>query len=290
MIKYLEGDLFTSPAQTIVNTVNTVGVMGKGIALEFKKRYPSMFETYKLACEKKRLKTGKLMLCYEADHWVLIFPTKENWRNPSRLEYIEQGLIKFTNMYAESGITSIAFPRLGCGNGELSWDEVKPLMEKYLKDLPIDIYIYISPIKDAIPEHKEQRKTIKWLRQHAKDLSFNGLCDDIRYNCSIIPYTFVDNGKNVTARWNERLIFTRENEDDLWLEEDQMYEYWDYIRNRGIVMVDKDEAKNLFLSFLFALGYFGKVKILDAETAIEGYQLNAGLGRTFSLEGIANVQ
>ena len=290
MIKYLEGDLFTSPAQTIVNTVNTVGVMGKGIALEFKKRYPSMFETYKLACEKKRLKTGKLMLCYEADHLVLIFPTKENWRNPSRLEYIEQGLIKFTNMYAESGITSIAFPRLGCGNGELSWDEVRLLMEKYLKDLPIDIYIYISPIKDDIPEHKEQRKTIKWLRQHAKDLSFNGLCDDIRYNCSIIPYAFVDNGKNVTARWNERLIFSRENEDDLWLEEDQMYEYWDYIRNRGIVMIDKDETRNLFLSFLFALGYFGKVKILDAGTAIEGYQLNAGLGRTFSLEGIANVQ
>ena len=78
MIKYLEGDIFSTPAQTIVNTVNTVGVMGKGIALEFKKRYPNMFEKYKIACEKKNLKIGTLMLCYEADHWTLLFPTKEH--------------------------------------------------------------------------------------------------------------------------------------------------------------------------------------------------------------------
>lgn len=129
MIEYVEGDIFNSPAQVIVNTVNTVGVMGKGLALSFKKRYPEMFASYRSACEKRQLKTGKLMLWYAPDHWILLFPTKENWRNPSKLEYIENGLIKFVNTYAEKNITSIAFPKLGCGNGELNWDDVRPLME-----------------------------------------------------------------------------------------------------------------------------------------------------------------
>ena len=111
MIQYIEGDIFSSPAQVIVNTVNTVGVMGKGVALSFKKRYPDMFQHYKSICEKRLLTIGKLMLYYEPDYWVLLFPTKENWRNPSKLEYIEKGLMKFVNSYAEKSITSIAFPR-----------------------------------------------------------------------------------------------------------------------------------------------------------------------------------
>ena len=88
MIEYIEGDIFDSPAQVIVNTVNTVGVMGKGLALSFKKRYPDMFESYKKVCEKHQLTIGKLMLYKEADHWILLYPTKENWRIPSILEYL----------------------------------------------------------------------------------------------------------------------------------------------------------------------------------------------------------
>ena len=95
MIEYIEGNIFDSPAQVIVNTVNTVGVMGKGIALEFKNRYPQMFEKYKIACEKKMLTIGKLMLVSAPDHMLLLFPTKENWRYPSKLSYIEQGLKRF---------------------------------------------------------------------------------------------------------------------------------------------------------------------------------------------------
>ena len=77
MIRYIEGDMFKSPAQVLVNTVNTVGVMGKGVALEFKKRYPDMFQAYREVCDKRKLKIGTLMLFYEPDHWVLLFPTKE---------------------------------------------------------------------------------------------------------------------------------------------------------------------------------------------------------------------
>ena len=80
-----------------------------------------------------------------------MFPTKQNWRNPSKIEYIEDGLLKFVNTYAEKNISSIAFPRLGCGNGELDWNEVRPVMEKYLKPLPIDVYIYLGhAIKENI--------------------------------------------------------------------------------------------------------------------------------------------
>ena len=142
MIKYIEGDIFKSSAQTIVNPVNCVGVMGKGLALSFKKRYPKMFEQYKKVCEKYLLTIGKLMLFHEKDHWILLFPTKDHWRNPSKLEYIEKGLAKFVQTYAEKGIYSIAFPRLGCGCGEQNWEDVRLLMERYLNEIPIDVYIY----------------------------------------------------------------------------------------------------------------------------------------------------
>ena len=104
MIEYVKGDIFSSPAQVIVNTVNTVGVMGKGIALAYKERYPDMFSAYREACEKKLLTIGKLMLFYAPDHWILLFPTKENWRNPSKIKYLKAGLEKFVNTYASKNI------------------------------------------------------------------------------------------------------------------------------------------------------------------------------------------
>lgn len=92
MITYLKGDIFSSPAQVLVNTVNTVGVMGKGVALEFKKRYPAMFKSYERVCDEKQLEIGKLLLWKGPEKWVLMFPTKKHWRSPSKLEYIEAGL------------------------------------------------------------------------------------------------------------------------------------------------------------------------------------------------------
>ena len=117
MITYVKGDLFASPAKILVNTVNVVGVMGKGIALEFKKRYPDMFMAYKALCEEEKLKIGSLFLWKKSEKWVMLFPTKQNWRQPSKIEYIEQGLIKFAANWDKLGADSIAFPRLGCGNG-----------------------------------------------------------------------------------------------------------------------------------------------------------------------------
>lgn len=143
MLKVLIGNMFESPNQTLVNTVNCVGVMGKGVALEFKKRFPQMFAEYTEICHQKKLKPGNPYLYTDlAGASVLLFPTKDHWRSPSRLEYIIEGLDWFVDHYKDLGITSVAFPPLGCGNGGLSWDVVGPIMYNKLKDLPIDIEIY----------------------------------------------------------------------------------------------------------------------------------------------------
>ncbi len=290
MIRYIEGDIFKSPAQVIVNTVNTVGVMGKGIALEFKKRYPDMFQAYRDICDRRKLKTGSLMLYYEPDHWVLLFPTKENWRNPSRMEYIEAGLAKFCRTYAEKGITSVAFPKLGCGNGELNWSEVQPVMEKYLKDLPIDIYIYLGTGPDPIPEHKIQEKTVDWLRQNAKDMSFQGLEDDIRYNCSIIPFSFSSAGTDWNVIWQEGLLFENQSSDavSVTVNEDAFFEIWSDLRASGIALKGAAGSPGrLVLDLLLSLGYVSEIRITDSRNGekADGYQINSGEGRVYALKG-----
>lgn len=143
MIKYIKGDIFTAETQTIVNTVNCVGVMGKGIALTYKQKYPDMYKSYRKICDNKLLRPGLLHL-WKGDVWILNFPTKDNWRNASKVSYLEDGLKKFVETYEDRGIESISFPQLGCANGGLNWeDEVKPLMEKHLANLNIDITIYL---------------------------------------------------------------------------------------------------------------------------------------------------
>ena len=150
MVKIERGNIFNSNAQTLVNTINCVGVMGKGLALEFKNKYPAMFDKYKSFCDKGVFKPGVLWI-YKAEDgkWILNFPTKVDWRNPSEMSYIEDGLKKFVEIWEEKGIKSIAFPLLGCHNGGLDPEEVIPLMEKYLNKCEgLDVTIY----DDRIPK------------------------------------------------------------------------------------------------------------------------------------------
>ena len=143
MIQYVQGNILETTAKVIVNPVNTVGVMGKGLALHLKNKYPNMFKKYQYACDNHLLSIGVLMLCKEDEHWILLFPTKIHWKNPSKIEYIEAGLQKFVSTYRAKQISSIAFPKIGCGNGGLDWEQVSTLIESYLREIPIDIYIYI---------------------------------------------------------------------------------------------------------------------------------------------------
>lgn len=144
MIEWKHGDLFSSRCRTLVCTVNCRGVMGKGIALEFKRRYPAMFEDYRKACRLGMLRPGRLYLWTEPllPREVLCFPTKDDWRLPSRIEWIEAGLEKFRENAGR--FESVAFPKLGCNNGGLSWTDVRPVMENALaplsEQLKIEVY------------------------------------------------------------------------------------------------------------------------------------------------------
>ena len=143
MLKKIKGNIFNTRCQTLVNTVNCIGVMGKGIALECKLRFPDMFKKYKKFCDKKLIKPGSLQLWSNSKPWVLNFPTKVHWKDPSRIDYLEKGLEKFSNEYSKKNITSIAFPLLGASLGGLPEELVYKTMIKYLEPLDnIDIEIY----------------------------------------------------------------------------------------------------------------------------------------------------
>lgn len=151
--KILIGNILESKNITLVNTVNCVGVMGKGIALEFKKRYPKMYQQYKSDCEKGHIKAGEPVLYTDLlGSSIVNFPTKTHWKSPSLLKDIERGLDTFVRKYKEWGIESIAFPPLGCGNGGLSWDDVGPLMYQKLSsiDIPVEIYAPFGTSPDKL--------------------------------------------------------------------------------------------------------------------------------------------
>lgn len=143
-INVLIGNLFESKAKTLVNTVNCVGIMGKGIAQEFKKRYPEMFEDYSDRCTRGEVQLGKpyIFKSLYDDKAIINFPTKKHWRSVSRIEDIYNGLEYLATKYKDWRVTSIALPPLGCGNGGLEWDIVGPLMYRELSklDIPVEMY------------------------------------------------------------------------------------------------------------------------------------------------------
>ncbi len=147
MIKFIEGNLLESKAEALVNTVNTVGVMGKGIALQFKNQYPNNYKLYEKACKAKEVKVGKLFITedsslLEGRKIIINFPTKTDWRKPSEYSYIESGLKELARLITEKGIKSVAIPPLGAGNGGLDWNNVKKIIEKYLTNINCDVQIY----------------------------------------------------------------------------------------------------------------------------------------------------
>lgn len=180
MVTYVRGNLFESPAQTLVNTVNTVGVMGKGVALEFKRLFPDMFREYKQLCEARRLKIGTLHIYRTPHKYVLNFPTKTTWRQPSRVQYIEAGLRRLAATYEGAGILSLAMPPIGCGNGQLDWKrQVEPLVQKYLGSLPIPVYIYPARAATSPPEHMNEEAMREWLRSEPSSLPFDEVWPEI---------------------------------------------------------------------------------------------------------------
>lgn len=155
-VRVVQGDLFESEAQALVNTVNTVGVMGKGIALGFKKRFPEMYVDYVARCERGEVKLGKPYIWKPLmPPWVINFPTKGHWRAQSRLADIERGLEYLREHIAEWGVESLAVPPLGCGEGGLEWRIVGPVLFERLSELGIPIVLYApfeTPHEQLQPE------------------------------------------------------------------------------------------------------------------------------------------
>lgn len=142
LIELPGGDLFASGAAALVNPVNTEGVMGKGLALEFKRRFPEAAAEYVKACEEKRLEVGNVLVCDKQSPIVIHFPTKTLWRKPSRLHYIDSTLVMLWDVLRTGKIPSVAIPALGCGLGGLPWPEVRNLIVGYLEKLDITVYLY----------------------------------------------------------------------------------------------------------------------------------------------------
>lgn len=133
MVYDAQGNIFDAPVDAMINPVNCVGIMGKGLALAVKNRYPESFAAYKTACQNKQVVPGRMFLTREADRLLIHFPTKRHWRDRSRLEDIRAGLVDLRRVIEQHKISSIAIPALGCGNGGLSWADVRPLIVVELK-------------------------------------------------------------------------------------------------------------------------------------------------------------
>ncbi|WP_300730445.1 macro domain-containing protein [uncultured Rikenella sp.] len=147
MISYTKGNMLESPTQALVNTVNTVGIMGKGIALQFKMMFPNNFRAYQQACKEGRVRVGHMFVTHERmlsgeEKIIINFPTKEHWRSPSQYSFVTEGLDDLRRVIQDENIQSITLPPLGCGNGGLKWDTVRQMIEDKLSDLDCDIHIY----------------------------------------------------------------------------------------------------------------------------------------------------
>jgi len=180
MIHYIQGNILESDAQALVNTVNTVGVMGKGIALQFKKAYPNNFNAYQNACKRKEIAIGRLFVTKDnnlnsGEKIIINFPTKKDWRKPSEYSFIEKGLDDLVQFIKNQYLQSVAIPPLGAGNGGLEWEKVKKILEQKLKDLDIEIFIY-----EPTYEIKEQLKTERVKLTEARGLLLYVLYDLVR--------------------------------------------------------------------------------------------------------------
>ena len=146
MIKFTKGNILTADVEALVNTVNTVGIMGKGIALAFKKAFPLNYKLYKKVCNNKEFTIGSMFTTNTGQlmpKFIINFPTKEHWKGRSKIESIENGMKKLVETIKTNQIKSIAIPPLGCGNGGLKWDVVKPIILNELKNIDSDVEIIV---------------------------------------------------------------------------------------------------------------------------------------------------
>lgn len=166
MIEYTTGNLLDADAEALVNTVNTVGVMGKGIALMFKEAFPENFKKYEAACKSEQVQVGHMFVTGRdsvfGPRWIINFPTKKHWRQPTKLDWIKEGLDDLVSVIQDKKIKSIALPPLGCGNGGLDWTDVRPVIDsklRALKDVHVIVFEPISKYQNVAKHAGVQKLT-----------------------------------------------------------------------------------------------------------------------------------
>jgi O-acetyl-ADP-ribose deacetylase (regulator of RNase III) len=238
MIQYLNSSVFKSPAQTLVNTVNTVGVMGKGVALGFRQIYPEMYEEYRRLCADGQLTIGKLYVYRTENKIIVNFPTKVHWRNPSKLDYIEKGLAKFVDSYSRFGISSVSFPQLGCGNGELDWEsQVRPLMELYLHNLAIPVFIHLYTKPASFVPERLDATFAREMRLARKRVSADQLWADLALQVTRRNgQQSIDQRQTISVD-DEHICFRNGSSDDLLYRED-VEDLWAMLGLRKVITTE----------------------------------------------------
>lgn len=223
-VKIITGNIWNSKAQTIVNTVNCEGVMGAGIALECRLRYPTMFDRYKELCEKNLLSPGLLWLYKNEDRWILNFPTKTSWKLPSKEEYLHSGLKKFAETFQSKNIKSIAFPLLGASHGGIDETRSKEIMLRYLEPLILDVEIYqydpkaqddlFKDIKSLLLDNEDD---IQYLSKETKIQKqyLETLLEGIKFNENLCQVNQLINLKGIGVVTLEKLFAYRSSRDEM---------------------------------------------------------------------------
>lgn len=288
MITYVSGDLFKSPAHVLVNTVNSVGVMGKGVAKEFKRLFPHMFRQYRDLCEDKKFDVGNLFLYKTANKWVLNFPTKKHWRNPSRPEYIETGLRKLALIYRDAGIYDLAMPLLGCGHGELDWPtQVRSIVEKYMKNLPINVFVHFyAPGRAPIPEHRDIAEMEAWLRSEPVHLPFAEVWLDL------VRVLKQKTEFQTLAGNNKFKAIASEDPQGIWIEADRkrafvdasdLLDFWQQLRSYGFTS-RQIAPSGLSRDASYLMPIFTELDYVEAARISESYERLRNGSETIGLQ------
>lgn len=265
MITYVNGDLLQSPAKVLVNPVNTVGVMGRGLAADFKRIYPEMFEQYHALCSARQLNSGKLHLYRTPHKWILNFPIKKHWRETARLDYLEAGLQKFAVIYAGQGITSASFPLDDDG---LDWQrDVRPLVESFLDPLPIMIYIHRG---DGLIANRNFRAVTAWLNGTPQAVSFDKVWRDLLRLVKRKTDFQTEDGLaftvNLDAKARSRSLILGIEGETIFLSESMLSDLWIYIRSAGYSLPDNlpggmDALSTCLVALLTELDYVQPVSL-----------------------------
>ena len=286
MLRYVDSPLFESPARVLVNTVNTVGVMGKGVALEFKKRFPEMYVLYREHCTDRRLTIGRLWLYRTLGRWVLNFPTKTHWKSPSRTDYIRSGLEKFVATYQDRGVDSISFPLLGCGNGRLDFDtQVRPLMETYLRSLPIPVYIHRRQESSSfVAEHEELDLFSSAGPPESFDDVWHHIIGIAEGNVALRTFTTESEFK-ITSVTNSNLVFDRIHGSRVRVPIEDVRSLWQRLNTMGTIVSTEAPGRigreySLVFPLLAQLPYVSRVT-LSEHYKPESHRGNQGLQLQF---------